>query len=194
MRESILDKESGWYCSALGVVELGHAMKAQVLFFIGLAMGTAGFGAASGGASRGPAEARRGQSGGTLDENAAKSSPQKDAATASVPPATRGKKLVLKDGNFQLVRSYERNGQKVRYLSAERGDWEEIPAAMVDWEATAKAAAADESANSELVKNVHRQEAEKQAQVPLDVGAGRHRFLRDNRILRQQGCHQLPDR
>src|SRR5215471_10388074 len=54
----------------------------------------------------------------------------------------RGKKLVLKDGSFQLVREYQRNGQRVRYFSAERGDWEEIPSAMIDWDATAKAAAA----------------------------------------------------
>ena len=46
---------------------------------------------------------------------------------------SRGQKLVLKDGNFQLVRSYERNGERVRYFSVERNDWEEIPAAMVDW-------------------------------------------------------------
>src|SRR6267143_238060 len=54
-------------------------------------------------------------------------------APAGVPGLPRGKKLVQKDGNFQLVRGYSRNGERVRYLSAERGDWEEIPAAMVDW-------------------------------------------------------------
>jgi len=45
----------------------------------------------------------------------------------------------LKDGNFQLVREYQRNGERVRYFSVERGAWEEIPSAMVDWDATAKA-------------------------------------------------------
>src|SRR5882762_4317339 len=54
-------------------------------------------------------------------------------AQADAPALPRGKKLVLKDGSFQLVRGYSRNGERVRYLSAERGDWEEIPAAMVDW-------------------------------------------------------------
>jgi hypothetical protein len=92
-------------------------------------------------------------------------------AAAAVPPATRGQKLVLKDGTFQLVRSYERNGERVRYLSSERGDWEEIPAAMVDWDATAKAAAADASAANTLVKNVHQQQVESQAAVPMDVDA-----------------------
>ena len=59
-------------------------------------------------------------------------------AQSGVPALPRGKKLVLKDGTFQLVRDYRRNGERVRYLSAERGDWEEIPAAVVDWDATAK--------------------------------------------------------
>jgi hypothetical protein len=98
--------------------------------------------------------------------------PQEAAQTPSaVPPATRGQKLILKNGSFQLVRSYERNGDRVRYLSAERGDWEELPAAMVDWDATAKAAAADASAANTLVKTVHQQQVESQAEVPKDVDA-----------------------
>ncbi|MGA2421067.1 MAG: hypothetical protein ABSG69_13385, partial [Candidatus Acidiferrum sp.] len=90
---------------------------------------------------------------------------------AAMPAAIRGQKLVLKDGSFQLVRSYERNGERVRYLSAERGAWEEIPAAMVDWDATAKAAAADQAAANSLVKNVHQQQVESAAEVPTDVDA-----------------------
>ncbi len=52
-------------------------------------------------------------------------------------------KLVLKDGTYQLVRNYEKNGERVRYFSVERGAWEEIPAAMVDWDATKQAEAAE---------------------------------------------------
>src|SRR5271163_3558920 len=96
---------------------------------------------------------------------------QTDKPVAAVPPAIRGQKLVLKDGSFQLVRSYERTGERVRYLSAERGDWEEIPAALVDWDATAKAADADQAAASSLVKNVHQQQVESAAEVPKDVDA-----------------------
>src|SRR5277367_117315 len=96
---------------------------------------------------------------------------QGSTAGTEAPPAVRGTKLVLKNGDFQLVRSYERKGDKVRYLSAERGDWEEIPAAMVDWDATAKAAAADQEAANSLVKNVHQQQLESHAEVPVDVDA-----------------------
>lgn len=91
--------------------------------------------------------------------------------SAPEPPGSRGQRLMLKDGNFQLVRTYQRNGERVRYLSAERGAWEEIPASMVDWDATAKAAADDAKAENALVKTVHQQQVENSATVPTDVDA-----------------------
>jgi len=90
---------------------------------------------------------------------------------AGVPVLPRGKKLVLKDGTFQLARDYQRNGERVRYLSAERGDWEEIPAAMVDWDATAKAAAAEQADEDALAKKVHAQEQAQRIETMMDVDA-----------------------
>src|SRR5258708_11495532 len=95
-------------------------------------------------------------------------------AQAGVPALPRGKKLVLRDGNFQLVKDYRRNGERVRYLSAERGDWEEIPAAVVDWDATAKAAVAEEAAEDALAKKIHAQEQAQRIETSMDVGPGLH--------------------
>jgi hypothetical protein len=53
-------------------------------------------------------------------------------------PAVVNHRLILKDGSYQIVKQYQVAGDRVRYLSAERGEWEELPAALVDWEATRK--------------------------------------------------------
>ncbi|HWZ26820.1 MAG TPA: hypothetical protein VN037_16200 [Verrucomicrobiae bacterium] len=110
-----------------------------------------------------------GQTAGSPAGDSGKSgTPKTDAAKARL---SHGTKLMLKDGNFQLVRSYERNGERVRYFSVERGDWEEIPAAMVDWDATEKARIADEKAEAALVKKVQAQEQARQVVSVVDVDA-----------------------
>jgi hypothetical protein len=47
-------------------------------------------------------------------------------------------RLYLKDGTYQLVREYQVLEDRVKYMSAERGEWEEIPLELVDLNRTKK--------------------------------------------------------
>ena len=47
-------------------------------------------------------------------------------------------RLYLKDGDYHVVSEYQVLGDRVRYYSTERGDWEEIPKDLVDLGKTEK--------------------------------------------------------
>jgi hypothetical protein len=73
-------------------------------------------------------------------------------------------KLYLKDGDYHMVREYQVLGDRIRYYSTERGDWEEIPKQLVDLDKTE----AERNAKQDEVKKEARQtDEEEQAERAL---------------------------
>ena len=97
-------------------------------------------------------------------------SPDKTDQESPATALPKGTKLILKDGNFQVVRQYQVQGDRVRYYSLERSAWEEIPAAMVDWDATHKEEAAEALRQKETFEKLQaRILAERAASIDVDA-------------------------
>ena len=86
-------------------------------------------------------------------------------------------KLYLKNGDYHVVREYQVNGDRVRYYSTERGDWEEIPTDLVDLaktEGQRKAKAEENAREARALDEEEKAEREQQreiASIPMESGA-----------------------
>jgi len=85
-------------------------------------------------------------------------------------------RLYLKDGNYQLAREYQVLEDRVKYLSAERGEWEELPLDLVDLDRTKKETAARQEAIQKEAREQDEEDAAIRAaqkeveQVPVEAG------------------------
>lgn len=88
-------------------------------------------------------------------------------------------KLYLKDGSFQLVREYQVEGDRIRYYSVDRSDWEEIPVALVDLKRTDDETGARKKAietlqrEDEDEKAAEREQRQEILKIPRDPGVYR---------------------
>jgi hypothetical protein len=95
-------------------------------------------------------------------------------------------RLYLKDGNFHVVREYEVQGDRVRYYSLERSEWEEVPLELVDLDRTkAELRAREQERRQELEWLTGEEEAERSERREVArVPAGRGVYLVEGNQLR----------
>jgi hypothetical protein len=85
-------------------------------------------------------------------------------------------KLYLKDGSYQLVREYMVEDDRVRFFSTDRGEWEEVPASLVDLQKTqAEIKQREDSAREDAAAQDAEEKAERQARreverIPVENG------------------------
>lgn len=131
-------------------------MKPRILFFAFILLVLAGSAEVTAQATK---------SGRTARKPAAAAKPQ-PAPQAEAPVKDDLKRLILKDGSYQGVIKYQVLGDRVRYYSSERSTWEDIPAYLIDWDATRKYA--EQPASSQAPARAREIDAEQAKEKAAD--------------------------
>lgn len=125
---------------------------------------------------------------------------QQDSGPKASPPSggvqipqalPKGIKLVLKDGTFQIAREYAVESGRVRYWSLERSQWEEIPASLVDWDATHMDENEQAAHDADLKAKIH---ADNMARLTKDIDVDRSLEIKPSLFLPDEvGFYALSD-
>ena len=94
---------------------------------------------------------------------------------ATAVPARAEEQLCLKDAGCQPIKSYEVQGDRVRYYSLERSAWEEVPVDMVDFEAMKKSkeeAEAEHKAERDAAQKLDREIFDKAENQGFEIAPG----------------------
>jgi len=89
--------------------------------------------------------------------------------------AWANQELYMKDGSYEVVSSYEIHGDRVRYFSVERAEWEEVPTSLVDFDATKRAqeeTKATQKKQLEEAKQIEQERFYKPPDQGMEVASG----------------------
>ncbi len=86
------------------------------------------------------------------------------------PAAAQQVKLFLKDGSQLLVKSYQVQGDKIRFYNLDTHEYEEMPVALVDFDATKRAAGQQAVDNAKIVDEAKQLEKEHFSPEAMAVG------------------------
>ncbi len=95
-------------------------------------------------------------------------------------------KLYLKDGTFQVVKEYQVVGDRVRFYTVERSEWEEMPANLVDLQRTEQERGAREeqlkkdAAEMAAEEKFEREQRQERDRIPQEPGL----YLPDGKEIR----------